>query len=170
MVYLAYFRVKLKSSMVHNHQGQVLHLSQQIINAHLRSMTITVPILSFTLKLNSKSTTAWEKGKGKRKKSMREFTLAYDSLAVSSIQVSSLNDMVLGIHPVDAVASIINGETVGPEQMRICNDPSIGPIHVGILNAWSISPVRPIDLTGEENGKVTVSLLVYTLSCPPEAV
>lgn len=82
--------------------------------------------------------------------------MADDSLAVASIQVSPLDDMVLGVHPVHAAAGIIDGEAVGPEQMCVCNDPPVGAIHVGVLDSRCVAPVCPVDLTEEENGTVMV--------------
>lgn len=76
--------------------------------------------------------------------------MADNSLAVAAIQIGSLNDVVLGVHPVNAAAGIIYGESVGPEQMCIGNDPPVGAVHVGILNARCVSPVRPVDLSAEE--------------------
>lgn len=83
-----------------------------------------------------------------------------DGLAVASIQVGPLDDMVLGIHPVHAAAGVINGEAVGPEQMCVCNDPPVGAVHVGVFDARCVAPVCPVDLTEEESGTVVVSLLV----------
>lgn len=51
--------------------------------------------------------------------------MADDGLAVASVQVSSLNDMVLGIHPVHAAASVVYGEAVGPEQVCVCYDTTV---------------------------------------------
>jgi len=88
----------------------------------------------------------------------KKFTLADDGLAVPSVQVSSLYDMVLGVHPVHAAASVIYGEAVGPEQVCVCDDPPVWAVHVGILDARCVPPVRPVDLTEEENGTVVVGL------------
>lgn len=83
------------------------------------------------------------------------FTLADDSFAVASVQVSLLDDMVLGVHPVHAAASVVYGEAVGPEKVRVCNDAPVGSVHVGILDAWRVAPVSPVDLP--KHWRVSVS-------------
>lgn len=75
--------------------------------------------------------------------------MADDSFAVVSVQVSLLNDMVLGVHPVHAAASVVYGEAIGPEKMRVRNDAPVGSVHVGILDAWRVAPVGPVDLPVE---------------------
>lgn len=75
--------------------------------------------------------------------------MADDSFAVASIQVGLLNDMVLGVHPVHAAASVVYGEAVGPEKVCVCNDAPVGSIHVGILDARCVAPVGPVDLPKE---------------------
>lgn len=44
-----------------------------------------------------------------------ELTLADDSFAIASVQVGLFNDMVFGVYPVHAVASIVDGEAIWPE-------------------------------------------------------
>lgn len=85
--------------------------------------------------------------------------MADDGLAVAPVQVCPLDDVVLGVHPVHAAAGVIDGEAVGPEQVRVCDDPSVGAVHVGVLDARRVAPVRPVDLT--EGGKVGQTRLVY---------
>ncbi len=74
------------------------------------------------------------------------FTLADDSLSVLAIQVSSFNDVVFGVHPVHTVTGVVNGKSIGPEEVRIRNYFAIRAVHVGIFNAWHISPVGPVNL------------------------
>lgn len=57
--------------------------------------------------------------------------------------------MVLGVHPVHAAASVVYGEAVGPEKMRVRNDAPVGSVHVGILDARRVAPVSPVDLPVE---------------------
>lgn len=94
--------------------------------------------------------------------------MADDGLAVASIQVGSLDDMVLGIHPVHSATGVIDGEAVGPEQVCVCDDPPVGAVHVGILDARCVAPICPVDLTEEESGTFMVSSLIYM--CWSEAV
>lgn len=75
-------------------------------------------------------------------------TLANNSLPIASIKVSPLNDMMFGIHPVHSMSCIVNGQSIGPEEVRVRNDAPIRAIHVGILNAGSVAPVSPVDSTG----------------------
>lgn len=51
--------------------------------------------------------------------------LTDDGLAVASIQVGSLDDVMLGVHPVNATAGVIDGEAVGPEKVRVGDDPPV---------------------------------------------
>lgn len=74
------------------------------------------------------------------------FTVADDGFAVASVQVGLLDDMVLGVHPVHAAASVVYGEAVGPEKVCVCNDAPVGAIHVGVLDARCVAPVSPVDL------------------------
>lgn len=94
----------------------------------------------------------------KRQFTVCGFTMADDGLAVAPVQVCSLDDVVLGVHPVHASAGVVNGEAVGPEQVRVCDDAAVGAVHVGVLDARRVAPVRPVDLTEEESGAVIVSL------------
>lgn len=89
--------------------------------------------------------------------------MADDGLPVASVQVGPLNDMVLGIHPVHAAAGVVDGQAVGPEQVRVCDDPPVRAVHVGVLDARCVTPVSPVDLSEEENGTVMLSLV--TCSC-----
>lgn len=73
--------------------------------------------------------------------------LADDGLAVASIQVRPLDDMVLRVHPVHAVAGVVDGEAVGPEQVCVCDDLPVGAVHVRVLDARCVAPVCPVDLT-----------------------
>lgn len=75
-------------------------------------------------------------------------TLANNSLPIASIKVSPLNDMMFGIHPVHSMSCIVNGQSIGPEEVCIRNDAPIRAIHVGILNTGSVAPVSPVDSTG----------------------
>ncbi len=79
--------------------------------------------------------------------------MADDSLAIASVQVRPLNDMVLGVHPVHTAASVVNGEAVGPEEVCVCDDPPVGAVHVGVLDARCVAPVCPVDLTEERLGQ-----------------
>lgn len=49
-------------------------------------------------------------------------TLVNHCFAVGSVKICSLNDMVFGVHPVHASPSIIDGQSIGPEEMSIGND------------------------------------------------
>lgn len=73
--------------------------------------------------------------------------LANNSLPIASIKVSPLNDMMFGIHPVHSMSCVVNGQSIGPEEVRVRNDAPIRAIHVGILNAGSVAPVSPVDST-----------------------
>jgi hypothetical protein len=79
---------------------------------------------------------------GERRKGL---TLTNDSLAVTPVQIGPLDDMVLSIHPVHTAPSIVNGETIGPEEMGICDDTTSRAIHARGLNAGGITPVCPIN-------------------------
>lgn len=72
--------------------------------------------------------------------------MADDSFAVAPVQVGLLNDMVLGVHPVHAATSVVYGEAVGPEKVRVGNDAPVGSVHVGVLDARCVAPVSPVDL------------------------
>lgn len=72
-------------------------------------------------------------------------TLANNSLPVPPIEVSPLNDMMFGIHPIHSMSCIVNGQSIGPEEVCIRNDAPIRAIHVGIFNAGSVTPVGPVD-------------------------
>lgn len=61
--------------------------------------------------------------------------------------------MVLGIHPVHPMPCIVDGQSVGPEEVRVRNDAPIRAIHVGILNAGSVTPVSPVDSAGKGKEK-----------------
>lgn len=100
--------------------------------------------------------------------SRREFTVADDGLAVASVQVGPLDDVVLGVHPVHAAACVVNGEAVWPEQVCVCDDPPVGAVHVGVLDARCVAPVRPVDLPEGDSGTAVVSQPLYT--CCSEAV
>lgn len=75
--------------------------------------------------------------------------MADDGLAVASVQVGPLDDMMLGVHPVHAAAGVVDGEAVGPEQVRVCDDAPVGAVHVGVLDARRVAPVCPVYLTVE---------------------
>lgn len=77
---------------------------------------------------------------------MRE-ALANDSLAVTSVQIGPLDDMVLSIYPVHTMPSIVNGEAIGPEEMSVSDDTASRAIHAGGLNAGGIAPVCPVNGT-----------------------
>lgn len=83
--------------------------------------------------------------------------MADDSFAVASVQVGLLNDVVLGVHPVHAAASVVYGEAVGPEKVCVCNDAPVGSVHVGILDARCVAPVSPVDLPKEWRAPVSYS-------------
>lgn len=53
--------------------------------------------------------------------------------------------MVLSIHPVHTASSIVDGETIGPEEMSISNDATCGPVHARGLNAGRVAPICPIN-------------------------
>lgn len=72
-------------------------------------------------------------------------TLADHSFAIGSVQIGSLNNVVFSIHPVHTSSSIINSQSIGPEEMCICNDTSVGTIHARIFNTWCITPICPVD-------------------------
>lgn len=82
--------------------------------------------------------------------------MADDGLAVASIQVGPLDDVVLGVHPIHAVARVVDGEAVGPEQVCVRDDAPVGAVHVGVLDARRVAPVGPVDLPEDERGPVKV--------------
>lgn len=82
--------------------------------------------------------------------------MADDGLAVASVQVGPLDDVVLGVHPIHAVARVVDGEAVGPEQVRVRDDAPVGAVHVGVLDARRVAPVGPVDLPEDESGPVKV--------------
>lgn len=51
-------------------------------------------------------------------------TLTDDGFAVFPVQISSLDHVVLGVHPVHAMAGVVDGESVWPEQVGIGDDPA----------------------------------------------
>lgn len=70
-----------------------------------------------------------------------------DSLAVASVQIGPLDDVVLGVHPIHASAGVVDGEAVGPEEVCVCDNAPVGAVHVGVLDPWRVAPVGPVDLT-----------------------
>lgn len=74
--------------------------------------------------------------------------MANNSFPIPPVEVSPLDDMVLGIHPVHPMPCIVDGQSVGPEEVRVRNDAPIRAIHVGILDAGSVAPVSPVDSAG----------------------
>lgn len=84
------------------------------------------------------------------------FTVADDSFAVAPVQIGLLNDMVLGVHPVHAAASVVDGEAVGPEKVRVRDDAPVGSVHVGILDARCVAPVGPVDLPKERRASGSI--------------
>lgn len=80
--------------------------------------------------------------------------------------------MVLGIHPVHPMPCIVDGQSVGPEEVRVRNDAPIRAIHVGILNAGSVTPVSPVDSAGkgkEKRVRKLMSHLMHPASLPIRA-
>lgn len=51
--------------------------------------------------------------------------LADDGLTVPSIQVSSFDDVMLGVHPVHTVPGVVDGQPVGPEQVGVGDDAAV---------------------------------------------
>lgn len=99
-------------------------------------------------------------------------TLANNSLPILPIEISPLNDMMFGIHPVHSMACIVNGQSIGPEEVRIRNDAPIRAIHVGILNAGSVAPVSPVDSTGggrERQARKLMSPILHPAPLPIRA-
>lgn len=90
-------------------------------------------------------------------------TLANNSLPILPIEVSSLNDMMFSIHPVHPMSCIVNGQSIGPEEVCVCNDAPIRAIHVGILNAGSVAPVGPVDSAGGGRETQARKLMSHTL-------
>lgn len=64
--------------------------------------------------------------------------------------------MMLGIHPVHPVPSIVDGQSIGPEEVCIGNDAPIRTIHAGVLNARSVAPICPVDGAIGRRGKPEV--------------
>lgn len=89
--------------------------------------------------------------------------MANYSFPVPPVEVSPLDDMVLGIHPVHPMPCIVDGQSVGPEEVRVRNDTPIRAIHVGILDAGSVAPVSPVDSAGEGKEKRVRKLMSYVM-------
>lgn len=99
-------------------------------------------------------------------------TLANNSLPIPPIKVSPLNDMMFGIYPVHSMSCIVNGQSIGPEEVCIRNDAPIRAIHVGILNAGSVAPVSPVDSAGggrERQARKFMSHILHPASLPIRA-
>lgn len=77
---------------------------------------------------------------------MQQLTMTDDSFAVASVQVGPLDDVMFGVHPVNPPPSVVDGESVGPEQVCVRDDSPIGSVHVCVLDARRVAPVRPVDL------------------------
>lgn len=77
---------------------------------------------------------------------LRFHTLADDGFAVFPVQVGSLDHVVLGVHPVHAMAGVVDGESVRPEQVGVGDDPASRAVHVCVLDPRGVTPVRPVNL------------------------
>jgi len=64
-----------------------------------------------------------------------------------TIEVRGLDDVVLGIDPVQLTAGVVHSQTVGPEQRRVDDDKTIFTIHWWTLNTRPGSPVTPVQCT-----------------------
>ena len=53
--------------------------------------------------------------------------------------------MVLSIYPVHAASSVVDGETIGPEEMSVSNDAACRAVHARGLNAGGVAPICPVN-------------------------
>lgn len=100
-------------------QGMDVHGEVQLASDHLLvfSGELIGAVYTFGVPIGPIKTVLEDRdGKWMRK------TLVNHCFAVGSVKICSLNDMVFGVHPVHASPSIIDGQSIGPEEMSIGND------------------------------------------------
>ena len=88
-----------------------------------------------------------------------------DALPVAAVQLTAVDEHEFGVCPVEALRVVVDGETVGPEDVlldeyltraRQC-------VHPRALDLRRLSPVRPVHVTAtEEKTKVKVK---FKLNC-----
>lgn len=64
---------------------------------------------------------------------------------VLSIEIRELNAVKLGVHPIQPLCLVVDGEAVGPAQLSGDDDPSCTAVHEGALDLGQFAPVGPKD-------------------------
>lgn len=82
-----------------------------------------------------------EDGNGER---MRQSAF-HHSPPSGSVQPDAFNDVVLRVGPVNVVDRVIDGESIGPNEILSHQDLSVGAVHVGALDPWLMAPICPND-------------------------
>lgn len=60
-----------------------------------------------------------------------------------TIQIWAVDEVILGISPVEFLLVVVEGESVGPVNIGVDDNRSMGPIHPGTLDLWNFPPVCP---------------------------
>ena len=68
-----------------------------------------------------------------------------DSLPVGAIQIGRLNHVMLSVHPVDAFASVVDCQSIGPEQMLVSDDLAVFAVHGATFYLGLCAPISPVD-------------------------
>ena len=70
-------------------------------------------------------------------------TCVDDSSSGGAVQIGALDDVVLGVRPVQLVCGVVQGQPVGPEEGGVGYHRPPTPIHVAPLYLRHLTPVRP---------------------------
>lgn len=68
-------------------------------------------------------------------------------LSVRTIKVAKFNSLHAGVGPVQAFGLVVNGEPIGPRQIRWDDDNATGGVHSRTLDLWVGTPVGPVHET-----------------------
>ena len=70
---------------------------------------------------------------------------------VRAVESRALYNVVLGVHPVDLAISIVDGQTVRPEQRRVGQRQAVPAVHRRPLDLGRLTPVCPEDGSGRKD-------------------
>lgn len=63
--------------------------------------------------------------------------------SVCSVQVDGLDEMELGVRPVEALISVVQGNAARPLKVVLDKHVGIRPVHASLGDIWESAPISP---------------------------
>ncbi len=78
-----------------------------------------------------------------------------------AVQVGAVDEVELGVGPVQFLLAVVEGQSVRPVDLRVDDDRAMSAVHPSALDLRDLAPIRPIHVPEEPETNVTHRVLWF---------